>query len=207
MSLVYCVCFVFCRSTDVYNVMVFSGKQCWRRNVTAAAAARRRRARTRSRRVPITRTTNRWTWSVAETRTRRYPATTTTITTITTNPTNPVSRRCRAGASFTPALDFPPSRLLKRRRARCVRFRFTGSWFSGLADGSLLLEDAMRRRLAGHPALHHAAFLQHHHNQQQAAHQQQDIDSEQESSCSESGRDRTNSPRSDKESAGPSGKT
>ncbi|XP_026818747.1 optomotor-blind protein-like isoform X3 [Rhopalosiphum maidis] len=76
-----------------------------------------------------------------------------------------------------------------------------GSWFSGLADGSLLLEDAMRRRLAGHPALHHAAFLQHHHHQQ--AHQQE-IDSEQESSCSESGRDRMNSP-SDKESAGPSG--
>jgi len=71
-----------------------------------------------------------------------------------------------------------------------------------LADGSLLLEDAMRRRLAGHPALHHAAFLQHHHHQQ--AHQQE-IDSEQESSCSESGRDRMNSP-SDKESAGPSGK-
>lgn len=72
----------------------------------------------------------------------------------------------------------------------------------------------MRRRLAGHPALHHAAFLQHHHHQQQAAHlqqqqqqQQQDMDSEQESSCSDSGRDRTNSPRSDKESAGPSGKT
>jgi len=60
----------------------------------------------------------------------------------------------------------------------------------------------MRRRLAGHPALHHAAFLQHHHQQ---AHQQE-IDSEQESSCSESGgRDRMNSP-SDKESAGPSGK-
>jgi len=77
-----------------------------------------------------------------------------------------------------------------------------GSWFSGLADGSLLLEDAMRRRLAGHPALHHAAFLQHHHHQQ--AHQQE-IDSEQESSCSESGRERMNSP-SDKESAGPSGK-
>lgn len=76
-----------------------------------------------------------------------------------------------------------------------------GSWFSGLADGSLLLEDAMRRRLAGHPALHHAAFLQHHHHQQ--AHQQE-IDSEQESSCSESGRERMNSP-SDKESAGPSG--
>ncbi|KAL5243635.1 hypothetical protein ACI65C_011045 [Semiaphis heraclei] len=76
-----------------------------------------------------------------------------------------------------------------------------GSWFSGLADGSLLLEDAMRRRLAGHPALHHAAFLQHHHHQQ--AHQQE-IDSEQDSSCSESGRDRMNSP-SDKESAGPSG--
>ncbi|XP_050434593.1 optomotor-blind protein-like isoform X2 [Adelges cooleyi] len=73
-----------------------------------------------------------------------------------------------------------------------------GSWFSGLADGSLLLEDAMRRRLAGHPALHHAAFLQHH----QQTHQE--IDSEQESSCSESGRDRMNSP-SDKESAGPSG--
>ncbi|XP_050057519.1 optomotor-blind protein isoform X10 [Aphis gossypii] len=75
-----------------------------------------------------------------------------------------------------------------------------GSWFSGLADGSLLLEDAMRRRLAGHPALHHAAFLQHHHQQTH----QQEIDSEQESSCSESGRDRMNSP-SDKESAGPSG--
>ncbi|KAF0767486.1 optomotor-blind protein-like isoform X7 [Aphis craccivora] len=75
-----------------------------------------------------------------------------------------------------------------------------GSWFSGLADGSLLLEDAMRRRLAGHPALHHAAFLQHHHQQSH----QQEIDSEQESSCSESGRDRMNSP-SDKESAGPSG--
>ncbi|XP_025422751.1 optomotor-blind protein-like isoform X2 [Sipha flava] len=75
-----------------------------------------------------------------------------------------------------------------------------GSWFSGLADGSLLLEDAMRRRLAGHPVLHHAAFLQHHHQQ---AHQQE-IDSEQDSSCSESGRDRMNSP-SDKESAGPSG--
>ncbi|XP_025192095.1 optomotor-blind protein-like isoform X8 [Melanaphis sacchari] len=76
-----------------------------------------------------------------------------------------------------------------------------GSWFSGLADSSLLLEDAMRRRLAGHPALHHAAFLQHHHHQQT---HQQEIDSEQESSCSESGRDRMNSP-SDKESAGPSG--
>lgn len=62
----------------------------------------------------------------------------------------------------------------------------------------------MRRRLAGHPALHHAAFLQHHHQQQS---HQQEIDSEQESSCSESGRDRMNSPRSDKESAGPSGKT
>ncbi|XP_050544923.1 optomotor-blind protein-like isoform X5 [Daktulosphaira vitifoliae] len=74
-----------------------------------------------------------------------------------------------------------------------------GSWFSGLADGSLLLEDAMRRRLAGHPALHHAAFLQHH---QQAAHHE--IDSEQESSCSESGRERMNSP-SEKDSAGPSG--
>lgn len=59
----------------------------------------------------------------------------------------------------------------------------------------------MRRRLAGHPALHHAAFLQHHHQQSH----QQEIDSEQESSCSESGRDRMNSP-SDKESAGPSGK-
>lgn len=60
----------------------------------------------------------------------------------------------------------------------------------------------MRRRLAGHPALHHAAFLQHHHQQIH----KQDIDSEQESSCSESGRDRMNSP-SDKESAGPSGKS
>lgn len=183
--------FFFCQSAaDVYNVMVFSGKRCWRLNVTVAAVVTLSKVRTASRRGPTTRTTGRWTWS-AVTRIRPFP-----VITI-TNLTNLVSDQDREKKS-------------PRRRASNVTLALvlndtvslvpTGSWFSGLADGSLLLEDAMRRRLAGHPALHHAAFLQHHHQTHQ------DVDSEQESSCSESGRDRTNSPY-DKESAGPSGKS
>lgn len=88
----------FSPSADVYNVMVFSGRQCWQRNVTAAAIRRNRACTTTNRRAPTTRTTNRWTWSGAATGpTRPSPAaaaaTATTITIITiSNHTNPVSR-------------------------------------------------------------------------------------------------------------------
>lgn len=189
----------FCRSADVYNVMVFSGKLCWRHNVTAA---KRHRTKTINPWVPTTRTTNRWTSWAAAIPTRRFPRT----ITITTNLTNPVSWwHCNAMLTYYNICDVFIFQLYYVYTCYnvCKSRLFTGSWFSGLADGSLLLEDAMRRRLAGHPALHHAAFLQHHHQQQ--AHLQE-MDSEQDSSCSESGRDRMNSP-SDKESAGPSGKT
>lgn len=75
----------FCQSTDVYNVMVFSGKQCWRRNDTVV---KQFKTRTKSPQVQITKMTNHWMLSVEEIPTHQFLP---TITIIIINLTNLVS--------------------------------------------------------------------------------------------------------------------